>query len=209
MTSETVCQFNKYGHCKFSEKCRRLHIKETCENKTCEIFNCSKRHPKKCLFFEQYNRCKFGEFCSYSHTFEKVAAQPDNTIEDMKARLQAIEKDMREKDEEIKVLKKTFADALENISKAVIEKTTESLVKVITDNQDAMEKRNESHLNTLHEQLKILSDLLLPSVDIPAAHAHKHQPKAPLNQCDDCGKTFGSNRALLNHARNEHNKPES
>ena len=120
----------------------------------------------------------------------------------MKARLHAIEKDMREKDEEIKALKKTFADALENISKAVIEKTTESLVKVITDNQDAMEKRNESHLNTLHEQLKILSDLLLPSANIPAAHAHKHQ-------CDDCGKTFGSNRALLNHARNEHNKPES
>ena len=65
MTMKTVCQFNKFGFCKFGVTCRHLHFSETCENKLCEISNCLKRHPTMCKYFKIYNRCKFGSFCSY------------------------------------------------------------------------------------------------------------------------------------------------
>ena len=29
--------------------------------------------------------------------------------------------------------------------------------------------------------------------------SHQPQPHSPPNQCNDCGKTFGPNRALTNH----------
>ena len=67
MTQETVCLFNKFGHCKFSTRCRQFHLNEICENELCESQNCLKRHPRVCRFYNQYQRCKFGEFCSYLH----------------------------------------------------------------------------------------------------------------------------------------------
>ena len=106
----------------------------------------------------------------------------------------------------MKSLKKTRKEALENISKAVIETTSENLVKVIKDNQDAMEKRNKIQTNSLHEQLKMLSNLLLTPAVIP--DVHQQQPQAPLNQCNECGITFGTSRALSNHVRKDH-KPKS
>ena len=36
-------------------------------------------------------------------------------------------------------------------------------------------------------------------------HQDSHQtPKVPSNQCEKCGKTFGSNRALKTHMTKEH-----
>ena len=32
MASQSVCQFNKFGFCKFKEACRKQHVKELCEN---------------------------------------------------------------------------------------------------------------------------------------------------------------------------------
>ena len=35
-----VCRYNKYGYCKFSEKCMFKHINEKCADKNCGVFDC-------------------------------------------------------------------------------------------------------------------------------------------------------------------------
>ena len=61
-----VCYYFKYGHCKFQSNCRNKHVEDLCENPSCEIAACEKRHPKKCKYFLNFGRCKF-LYCSYKH----------------------------------------------------------------------------------------------------------------------------------------------
>ena len=87
-----LCKFNKFGHCKFSEKCKYLHVEAFCENKSCDIFSCDKQHPVTCKYFSFFGKCKFSP-CSYSH------AKPFE-IE----RMEKLEKTIKMNEKEIKEL---------------------------------------------------------------------------------------------------------
>ena len=65
--STNMCKFNLYGHCKFGEKCEKLHTDKTCKTFPCHSTECLQRHPPICKFFERYGRCKFSDKCSYLH----------------------------------------------------------------------------------------------------------------------------------------------
>ena len=96
MAQQNVCRYNKYGHCKFAEKCRFMHIDESCENPNCETKKCNLRHPRICSFFRDYKRCKFGEWCSFEHRedpVEKLIVKNQETIE----RVDEIETLLKEK----------------------------------------------------------------------------------------------------------------
>ena len=88
--------------------CRKQHVKEICEEPSCDGKNCIKRHPKECKFFRNRGFCKFGEWCHFVHI-----ARKDPEIEKIKAenkrireRLDALEKLLVEKDKEMnKILK--------------------------------------------------------------------------------------------------------
>ena len=67
MASQNVCFYNKYGYCKYAEKCRKFHEKETCEKSNCEITECKLRHPIMCKYFRDYGFCKFTDWCKFSH----------------------------------------------------------------------------------------------------------------------------------------------
>ena len=73
-----VCQFYKYGFCKYGSRCRHHHNHTVCENDACEIFKCSFRHPRPCRFYKEFGRCKFGEYCQFSHI--KLVDQEENKI---------------------------------------------------------------------------------------------------------------------------------
>ena len=40
----SVCSFNKYGHCKFQKKCRKMHEDKIYESLECEPRKCNLRH---------------------------------------------------------------------------------------------------------------------------------------------------------------------
>ena len=62
-----VCRRNKYGYCKYGDNCHFRHEKQICTDSSCDVFNCEKRHPRICSWFQQYRRCKFTSFCKFKH----------------------------------------------------------------------------------------------------------------------------------------------
>ena len=84
MAEQNVCGFFKFGYCKFRNKCRKMHVSEKCERKTCDIKSCNLRHPKICRYFRDRKFCKFGEWCCFDHKnieedFEKVSEKYKQT----------------------------------------------------------------------------------------------------------------------------------
>ena len=73
--TKQICRRNKYGYCKYNDKCRFRHINEKCVAKECNIFDCEKRHPKICNYIREFGRCKFTTFCRYDHE------KPDSILE--------------------------------------------------------------------------------------------------------------------------------
>ena len=102
MTADEFCKHNKFGFCKHGEKCRKQHVEELCKNKECEINQCRKRHPRPCRYFSAFQRCKFGEYCAFKHelTIDPILEQ----IKVMNKKMEALEKQVVEKNEEIKAI---------------------------------------------------------------------------------------------------------
>ena len=67
-----VCQYNKFGFCRYGSRCYRPHVNEKCDNDNCNFNECPLRHPKKCRYFVEYNKCKFGEYCHFSHEYKFI-----------------------------------------------------------------------------------------------------------------------------------------
>ena len=66
---EKVCSNQKFGFCKFKDKCINKHLKETCQDLTACVNskNCQKRHPKGCKRHIIKGFCRFGAGCAYHH----------------------------------------------------------------------------------------------------------------------------------------------
>ena len=64
--------YQKYGFCKFKEKCGKRHLKEECKDLAdckCKTI-CNKRHPKFCKRYILDRTCRFGQSCEYLHKEE-------------------------------------------------------------------------------------------------------------------------------------------
>ena len=74
---DKACQFQKFGFCKYKERCVKKHFSEECENNLeCkDKINCHKRHPKACKR-NGSGVCRFEGDCAYSH---KTSSSPDQT----------------------------------------------------------------------------------------------------------------------------------
>ena len=228
MTMVTVCQFNKYGFCKFGETCRHLHLSETCENKLCETSSCPKRHPKTCRYFSIYNRCKFGSFCFFNHEIEDLETQ--NGDDEMKTRLAFLEdqvikleakikdndveiKDLEEKSQCLERKLETVVESMKSGLETTVKKVTEEILKTIVTRQDVFEKKQIESFDLLNQNLSCMIKQSQPSSHRePQAHSQQNprsqtssQPSRQSSlQCDICGKSFGSEKALANHTRKDH-----
>ena len=63
MAAQNVCGFNKYGFCRYQDRCRKYHEKNLCENAKCVVKECVRRHPRFRKYLRDYGYCKFGEWC--------------------------------------------------------------------------------------------------------------------------------------------------
>ena len=87
MGKEFLCRRNKFGYCRYGDKCRKKHINEICAERTCEVFNCEKRHPKICTFKRDYGYCKFAEYCRFNHDKPKEIVAVDEKISEIENRI--------------------------------------------------------------------------------------------------------------------------
>ena len=67
MAVENICNFFKYGYCKFKMSCKNKHVTLVCNDENCNPSKCDKRHPRLCKYVTKYGRCKLGSICAYSH----------------------------------------------------------------------------------------------------------------------------------------------
>ena len=108
MAAQNVCRYFKFGHCKFSDKCRFMHVNEKCENTSCNISSCNLRHPRICKYFRDYRRCKFGEWCSFDHNIKDIFE--NQSITEINEKLNELSKAISEKDKLIAVLVEKLKD---------------------------------------------------------------------------------------------------
>ena len=140
-TQNDICFFNKYGFCKFLERCRRYHEDKSCENSECEIRECQLRHPKVCKYFRDFGFCKFSEWCKFSH---KVSNETEKTNNEKKLgeKIKTIEINIQQRNEKIVKLENEIRD----------------MHLLFSEQKQTMSKLNKK-LNALKEKEKILLDL--------------------------------------------------
>ena len=69
MEAKLVCVYAKFGRCK-KEECEFHHPEDTCCDKTCDIHNCLKKHPRHCRYFWGFDTCRNKESCKFFHKKE-------------------------------------------------------------------------------------------------------------------------------------------
>ena len=108
--STHVCQFYKYGYCRYREVCRNQHVKDVCDNKNCDVKRCQKRHPKVCTYFRKSQRCKFGVHCLYSHESEQILSRRNDDVLEILSKIKNLE------EKNIELMKKV--ESLEKVIEA-------------------------------------------------------------------------------------------
>ena len=118
-----VCSYHKFGYCKHKEHCRKQHVKEICENISCEVSVCSSRHPKICKFYRDYGRCKFNP-CMFRHV--------DNTIDTS---------ELKKENEKILKMIETIDDKLKDIEAKIV--VSEDLISKLCIVEERLEKLSQ------------------------------------------------------------------
>ena len=121
-----VCNYNKFGYCRFGDKCNLTHNNQVCDKTGCPVANCDFRHPKQCKYFKTYQRCKFTTYCSYKHdenlTNSENMKTKMHTFEDNVSKL---EKSLEVAEKKIESLKKMIKKH-ENFTMDLLEKIFET-----------------------------------------------------------------------------------
>ena len=97
MAAQTLCLYNKFGFCKFKEKCRENHVQDICERSSCDVLTCSLRHPNVCKFYRDLGRCKFDP-CAFLHI------ENENSLDSLKKQNDEILEKISKLDDTIKEL---------------------------------------------------------------------------------------------------------
>ena len=128
-----VCRHHQRGFCKHADKCHKHHVNEICSTIPCKDLNCTKRHPKKCKYFEENNFCKFNTKCAYSHEKPEISVEVKYALEEI-----------QKLKDEIKELK----DNMNNHTQQRQEKNSaEKSIEVV---KSEIEKLKLENINILH-----------------------------------------------------------
>ena len=74
---EDVCNFNKYGYCKFKDKSLKPHENNAWQLLHCGKMQCRLFHPKICKYYAINDYYKFWEECRYLHKDKEATRMAD------------------------------------------------------------------------------------------------------------------------------------
>ena len=74
-----------------------------CIENSCNIFDCEKRHPRVCTWYQEYGRCKFTSFCKFRHIDIK-------NFDDIVIKMEHNEKKLAEIDKKLENFEKEEGD---------------------------------------------------------------------------------------------------
>ena len=138
MAQQNVCEFFKFGFCKFKSMCRKQHISEKFSKNECDTKSCSLRHPRICRYYRDIGFCKFGEWCLFKH---EGVSKGLKEVKEISERMKNVEKQIVEKSLLIEALDKTVKESLES-------NKSENLEQFAKDMQNKVE-RFENNLFTM------------------------------------------------------------
>ena len=185
MAAQNICNFNKFGFCKFSENCRKNHINEKCSKSSCDISTCQLRHPKVCRYLRDYKYCKFGEWCKFLHVEAENNCndiiQIKKEQENLAQKLNLVEKQLEEKNDIIEsILKKFDFDILEGKITA----------------KDNLIKELDQKINQMEEKMSVLETKLKEATSTPIS--------AKNFKCNKCDFNTHSEQGLKTHEKRKH-----
>ena len=188
MATQNVCRFNKYGYCRYKEKCRKLHVNEKCENSECEIKLCMKRHPKICKFYRDYNYCKFGEFCKFVHIMQNFQVSHSEN--------EKIQKKLSEIDAQLEHLKKLEEEILKD--------------KISKEQLTQLEGKLDYFLNlekNINEKYELIANLTRKVSDMEEKlNLFENHTKLVTFKCNECEFSTTSEKGLKTHNKRMHIK---
>ena len=199
-----VCQFNKFGYCKFTQYCRNRHIESLCDIAYCQKSLCEKRHPQLCRYFSIYQKCKFGDFCKFKHI--------NKCREDFKSKIDALEKNICINKETIENLCEKVTE-LEYIIKEIRENrsksTKEDIIEVLEDEIVVYSEVENVNNSTAGSETFNDSTVDIPQLDgssMSVLYQHKVETRniPQLNgyvmiPCGYCGMSFGAESLRQRH----------
>ena len=123
----SVCQFFKYGYCKFKMSYKKKHVTQFCDDEKCIQKSCPKRHPRMCKYVSNFEGCKLETACAYSHEtkienskLEKKIDELINIITKNDSHIDELIKSNKEKDKIIKTLMEKNKEK-DNLVKQLVE----------------------------------------------------------------------------------------
>ena len=209
---EEICQYSKFGFCKYRNECKKKHFIVECEDPDCKTQkSCDKRHPKRCRKHD-LGRCRFENECAYKHL--KPANNQDH--EELKVKVAALEKTVQEitktnKDnEEFKEKFKVLEKVLHAMTRKVLYlETALKDIKEKSNIEHVKEKENETKdeasdgnlsFNFNHKDLK-------GSSSTPNNKNDKYDEsdlKVEMLSCKECKYSCKKEKSLKNHMLTKH-----
>ena len=112
ISDKRKCRYHDRGICHKRNNCEFHHPVEICLDSVCSKgSDCLKRHPRICVFFYTGKKCKFNDKCFFKHISEQFKNENkelkqnnvtlNNTITNLKAKCDLIEKTLSEKNIEV------------------------------------------------------------------------------------------------------------
>ena len=205
MAHNNVCSFNKYGFCKYEERCRKHHEKNICENAKCVVKECALRHPKNCKFLRDYGYCNTGH-----DEITELKAK----LDEVNSRLVSCEKSIFEKSNQIETLEKMLS---ENVKNEHLEKIMEKIdtkvegfeVRMNTMNKCVANKDElivylEARVKDLESKIEKTNKLEERVVKVERSIYVLEKTKLGIEFCDFCEEEFQNIKDKNYHVRYTH-----
>ena len=204
MATQNVCFFNKFGFCKYLEKCRKFHEKAVCDKSNCEIRECNLRHPRKCRYLREFGFCKFMDWCKFSH--EIVRNTKNDDTKKLEEKLHAFENQLKKKDDKISKLESEIDDLHLKFSeqKQLMSKMNKKLN--VLKEKDILVQSLQEKLTNLEKKIDIIEKNVDQNVQEVVINDKACNQPETLNDinCEKCDFIAKNEHGLKVHIKAKH-----